>query len=694
MTFEVRVECGKVDAAMGREIRSELKNAFREKVETAGIVFVQCMVVRDRDLDHSLIELAIRTSGFKPNLLPCIVAIEKILCIEFTDAFQEAFIHIIHETKNTTAALKKQRFRIERPDPGSKSSGSGAFSAVVLPSHGAYISSLAAVIPSPLLMLTLPFSVLPGSNRLFLDYLERVPSALNYYLGHFSDILAFDTHIQFLQLRSYRRQELADILLDQNTKLLSGPKTVENLKLFTESRTFAVVTGQQVGLLTGPLYTVYKALTARKLCAWLEDQFPAHRFVPIFWLESEDHDLDEAGATGFIDKENDYRVVRYREEASPDLKNLQPVGGMLLGDDLAPYLDSVAAMLPETEFTKRILDTLYASYHPANTFAQAFAQYFNALLPDSGLIFVDPSDPRIKRLLVPMIVHELDTAPAAGEEVIKRSAELEERYHAQIKPRAINLFYSSNGSRYPIEPGEHGLFLKGTRKHLSKDELIETAHRSPETFSPNVLLRPVFQDALFPTIAYVAGPSEIAYFAQLQPVYDHFQVPMPIIFPRASITVVEKKIRKLFNKFQFEYGAIFTDPDDIYREKFLSRDEDGIAREFADMKKLMERVADGLPEFAARVNPNLVDPAKNTAGNLRRALTNFEDRLFQSQREKDTVIRRQLEKMQVYLAPHGKPQERQLTILNYLNRYGGGFLREIDAYCDPFPAEHRLLFLD
>ena len=171
-------------------------------------------------------------------------------------------------------------------------------------------------------------------------------------------------------------------------------------------------------------------------------------------------------------------------------------------------------------------------------------------------------------------------------------------------------------------------------------------------------------------------------------------MPAPLIFPRASITIVEKKIRKLFNKFHFEYDSIFTSPDDIYRTKFLSKDEEGIASEFADLKNRLEQIAARLPDFAGGVNPNLVDPAKNTATNLRRAMTAFEERLFQSQRDKDTVIRRQLEKMQVYLAPLGKPQERQLTLLTYLNRYGPEILRQIDSYCEPFPAEHRLLFLD
>ena len=541
-------------------------------------------------------------------------------------------------------------------------------------------------------MITLPFSALPGTPKLFIDYAENRSDASKYFMGHFTDLMAYETHLQSLERRSYLREPLYAALAAQNKSFFAGEATFVNLELLRSPATFAVVTGQQVGLGSGPLYTLYKALTAMQHARWLAEQFPSYHFVPIFWLESEDHDFAEINHLGLISADNEFRTVSYAQPAEDEARDLRPVSMRGIDARIEDTLAALRAALPATDFSDEVFRMLRSAYAPGNSLQRAFAQLFHSLYPDAGIIFLDPSDPAIKQLATPVILQELETFPTTGEEVIKRSAELEERYHAQIKPRAVNLFMLHKENRFPIEPSEYGFFLKGTRQRFTRDELLAIAGSEPERFSPNVLLRPIMQDFLLPTAAYVAGPSEVSYFAQLQPAYDHFQVPMPIIIPRASITLVESKVDKVFRKFALPYAAMFLDDEEAWK---LVRTAERAADtfDFAEYQTRISDMIEQLPARAGAAHPNLRGPAENTRAAVQRSLAMFGEKLLQHRRQNDDVLTRQIEKMHVYLFPGGKPQERQLNVVTLLNRYGREVLPRLTEACQPFPAEHRLLFL-
>ncbi len=541
-------------------------------------------------------------------------------------------------------------------------------------------------------MITLPFSALPGTPKLFTDYAEGIADARNYFMGHFRDLLAFETHLGGLEHRSCKREELYDILVRQNKQFRSGAATFSNLELFRQENTFPVVTGQQVGLFGGPMYSLYKALTAVQLARWLRDQFPAYNFIPVFWLETEDHDFLEINNAGQITAENEFARITYAEPEEDAPRSLSPIHLLKLDASITDSLKELREVLPPTDFSEELFRMLGGAYTEGQGLATAFARLLNDLYPDSGLVFLDPSDTALKQLAAPVILQELETFPTTGEEVIKRSAELEERYHAQIKPRAVNMFFIHKNNRYSIEPNDYGFFLKGTRQRFTRDELLEIANNEPERFSPNVLLRPIMQDFLLPTAAYVAGPSEVSYFAQLQPAYDHFQLTMPLIVPRASITVVERKVEKVFKKFNLPYHSMFLDDDEAYRQ-VGARNGQQTAFPFDAFRSRVEELLGEMEFAASEEDANLSGPASSTAGNIRKALSAFEDKLFQHRRQKDEILMRQIEKMHVYLAPEGKPQERQLNIATLFNRYGRDILPLLEEACQPFPAEHRLLFL-
>jgi bacillithiol synthase len=542
-------------------------------------------------------------------------------------------------------------------------------------------------------MITLPFDALPGTPRIFCDYTTNSDSASAFFMGHFSDLLAWETHLQQLERRQHPREALYTALAAQNKLYRSGEAVWRNLELLKEENTFAVVTGQQVGLFTGPLYTIYKAFTAVHLATWLAEQFPGYNFVPVFWMECEDHDFLEINNTGVISAENDFIRITYAQPAEEEEKNLAPVASIILDERITDSIAHLRDSLPATDFSEQLFAMLANTYEPGVALHIAFARLFNELYPDSGIIFLDPTDTELKRLAAPVIVQELETYPTTGEEVIKRSAELDELYHAQIKPRAVNLFLLHKGNRYAIEPGEQGFFLKGTRQRFSREELIGLANTAPERFSPNVLLRPIVQDTILPTVSYVAGPSEVAYFAQLQPAYDHFQVPMPVITPRCSITIIEKKIEKLFGKYLLPYAAMFMDSDEMFRIASSDKPDEAPELDFRSFAGTVEQALEGFASQARSEHQNLGDPAEATIRNIQRALSTFEEKLLQHRRQKDEVMTRQLSKMQAYLVPDGKPQERQVSLLMFLNRYGRDVLPLISGACRHFPAEHKLMIL-
>jgi bacillithiol biosynthesis cysteine-adding enzyme BshC len=543
------------------------------------------------------------------------------------------------------------------------------------------------------IMINLPFSSLPGMSRLYVDYCAGVPDICRYFLGHFSDLMAYETHLQVLERHEYNRQDLCAAILDQQDGFGAGEATYANIARLNEPTTFAVLTGQQVGLCTGPLYTIYKALTAVRMARWLGDQFPSGQFVPVFWLETEDHDLDEANIATIIDHNNDPASFSYSYPMDPGVKNMRPVGDIAFDNSIVETMNSLLDSLGETEFTPRLRSLLNASYTPGATFGSAFARLFNGLFPDLGLILVDPSDARLKRLLIPMILRELDTFPTASEEIIRRSAELEEQYHAQVKPRALNLFIRHRGNRYPLEPSEHDFFLRGSRQRYTKEELIIMAHETPEVFSPNVALRPIFQDHLFPTAACIAGPGEIAYFAQLQPVYDHFDVPMPVIVPRASISIVDKRLQKLMDRFELPFTGLYETPGELYHHYITTSSRKTDVAEFFRLRDQLLTLNKEIAGLSAHIDPNLQSPASASAERIQNALALLEQKLVASEQSRDETVQRQFEKCANIMMPNSELQERALNIISFYNRYGGEVLKRIDESCDPFPAEHRMLLL-
>ncbi|MCX6160467.1 MAG: bacillithiol biosynthesis cysteine-adding enzyme BshC [Ignavibacteriae bacterium] len=530
----------------------------------------------------------------------------------------------------------------------------------------------------------IPYTSLPGWSNLFLDYIKNFRRVSAFYGKGYDKEGLFKSVTE--KKKNYNsgkinREELAEILKTQNKFFNSHKSAFKNIELIRENDTFAIVTGQQIGMLTGNLYTVVKALNAVQLSKKLSKQFPEFNFVPVFWLESDDHDFLEINNINIADKQNNPANIKYFEKDAEKERYLTPTGRIALDASINGFISRIRENLAETEFTETLFDFISRSYKEGIDLATAFARFFNYISGDIGMVFINPSDKEIKNLLIPVFEKELNNFPKTSEIVINTSAELERLYEPQVKPRAINLFYAYNDNRHLIEPKDLGFSLRNTRQKFGKNELFELLYTNPENFSANVILRPVCQDFLLPTVAYVAGPSEIAYFAQLKDVYEFFNVTMPVIFPRTTVTLAERRIVNFTEKYDLGF-------EDLFDEQLVTSKIAGKISEIS-AENLFSNYIDEMNALMYKLNLELGSIDKNLTNTLKSKFDRYVENLaFIRQKFVDSQIKQNdflLKKIKSVLSiiyPEDTYQERYYNIISFINKYGfdliPGLLNRID----------------
>lgn len=532
-----------------------------------------------------------------------------------------------------------------------------------------------------------------GYSELFYDYIDRFDAVQQFFPGNFREHASFESVMKVLDRNRHDRATLVGVLKEQNTALGAPARTLENIDLLARPTTYAVVTGQQVGLFGGPLYTVYKTITAIRLAEKLKLRYPRKDFVPVFWIEGEDHDFAEMNNAGVLDQENALVRVSYLPGGVMPEKNVGAVGELVMDDTIVASFASLEAALGTTEFTAQLLPALRECYAQGRTFNQAFGAWMNRTFAGLGLIFVSPNDARLKKILSPLFVKELEEYPAISQMVITRSAELEQRYHAQVKTKSINLFLFHKGGRYLIEPREADFSLKGTRAFFSKDELLAIARDTPALLSPNVILRPLCQDMLLPTVSYVAGPSEIAYHAQIQPVYQALDVPQPVIYPRASISVVQGNLVRAMEKYGLDLSEFLGDVSRVTAKVVEQISDIKLDNLFANVSKNVHEALNELKFGLNEVDPTLLGALENVASKIDVNVGVLKEKSIAAHKRRNQTAVRQIEKAAAGLLPGGMLQERELCAAYYMNKYGPDFAKWLMEHIDITGFKHQVLSL-
>ncbi len=543
---------------------------------------------------------------------------------------------------------------------------------------------------------TLPFARIPHQSRLFLEYLADATALRRYYPNavRFHHELAARAP-EVLAAHQTDRAALCDALEEMNARWGAGAETLRNIARLRSPASVAVVSGQQVGLFTGPLYTIYKALSAVKLAGCLTQR--GTEAVPVFWMATEDHDWEEVQAAEFT--ACDGRLASTGMPAALHREG-SPVGGVMLDETAGEAVQRVLDLLPTTEFLPDLETLLRDAYRPGRTYGEAFARLLTALVSRHGLVLLDPLDARLKRLAAPLYAEAARRAPDIASAIEARSRQLEaDGYHAQVhtSPDAFPLFIHLDGSRRAItRRASDGRYqAKGAKdgESYTAAELSELAASDPERFSPNVTLRAVVQDYLLPSIAYFGGAAEIAYFAQTAEVYRLLDRPATPILHRASLTLVERRTGRTLERYNLRLADFFPGLDAVIArvvEEHLGAEQ---AQAFGRAEAAIGGALGELGANLRRFDPTLADALAHGTQKIEHQLAGLRTRFHRAQMARDRAAHRQLERAYAALYPEKTLQERHLNITSLLARHGRYCLDWIYDAIDLGSVEHQIVYL-
>jgi bacillithiol biosynthesis cysteine-adding enzyme BshC len=538
----------------------------------------------------------------------------------------------------------------------------------------------------------LRFTEIPRTSRLFNDFLYDYDKVARFYADCGRTASPLAEHARQVGARVYDRERVANALERINRRAGSPDLTFKNIEMLRRPGSVAIVTGQQAGLFTGPLYTIHKAMTVIKLTNCLREQ--GVDAVPVFWIASEDHDYEEVNHARLIDMEGHLKTVRYDPLMRPADA---PVGRVPIDEGISAAIDEFIAALPPSEFVSDIERDLRESYAAGTGFADAFAKLMARIFRDYGVVLMDPLDEELKQVAAPLYAKAIERAPEIARALVERSRELERAgYHAQVhvSEDAVPLFVMDDGRRVAMTQHDGRFYVKGSERSFDKEELAELAARCPNCFSPNVTLRPVVQDFLLPTAAYIGGPAEVAYFAQIRAVYETLERPDPCVLPRASLTIIEHRHRKTLKKLKLQLPDFF---DGLHAaitkvvEQSLDRET---ANTFAETERVIVEQLDKLDASLRRADATLSDAVKNARAKVVYQLEHLRTRFVHTSARREETIYRQVERAYATLLPDKNLQERELNVYYLLARYGPSLMRDLYEAVEIGYSNHKLLYLD
>ena len=509
-------------------------------------------------------------------------------------------------------------------------------------------------------------------SRLGADYLHDFDRLARFYNGNPANPDAWRDAITRAQRHPRQRDAVADVIAAQQRRRNAPPSAVTALEQLRDPRAVAVVTGQQAGLFGGPLYTLLKAITTVRLAARVREQYrvPA---IAIFWADGEDHDWDEVRSCTVFDADAGARSVAL--PAAPH--STLPVGRVTLGTTIEAALADLKACLPPTEFTPRLFDDLTRIYRPGVSMTAAFAAWIEALLGPHGLVVYESSDTATKPFVAELFAREIEMGGASVRRAIQAGEALQAAgYHAQVTPAegSLALFRMLEG-REPIRVEGDTAIIGDTRQPLA--QLAARARTAPHEFSSNVLLRPLVQDSLFPTAAYVGGPGETAYFAQMKEIYAAHGVPMPLIAPRPTVTLLDANAVKFLTRHDVPLESLRAQDESVLNDLLAAALPPAVEASLESAMHAMDERLAAVTSAVSSVDPTLEGAARSTLTRMQDDLKKLQSKVVQAAKRKDETLRRQFKHAQAQAFPGGAPQERVVGFVSFLNKYGPGLIERL-----------------
>lgn len=502
-------------------------------------------------------------------------------------------------------------------------------------------------------------------SALVRDYLLGAPALAEFYAGSPLELDSYRRKVEEVDRRfdGARRRELASAIR------ATSPGAAARLEEIVAGDGLFVTTGQQPGLFTGPLYTIHKILCAVQLARELEAEL-GRPVAPLFWVASDDHDWEEANHTHLVDRQNGLRRITL--ESAPGTPPVS-MRRRPLGPEIEEAFRQFVDYLPTTEFAGGLLESLRDTYAPERTVAESFTETIARLFAPFDLLIVDGGQPRVKELALEHLELELLEA-AEHESLLASQTHALERagYRSQVPvlPGATNLFYEDDAGRERIFRASNGFMLHGSGRRFERRELLALLRAEPVRFSANVVLRPIVESAVFPTISYVGGPGEVGYFAQYGALFQAHGIGAPVVFPRTSVLLIEAKVRKVLENFGLE-PADFREPfHELSTRVVRASVPIEVEEALASLRCSIEDGYRDLESAALSIDPMLAGPLQGGRNASMVRLAEVEKRIVRHLKKRQSIELSQLAKAGANLYPAGQPQERLLNIFQYLVRYG------------------------
>ena len=529
-----------------------------------------------------------------------------------------------------------------------------------------------------------PFRQVPHSSKLFLDYLDFSPSVQSFYSRSARFLEWAEDERGHIQYPAERRSQVATILERQNRNWGASSTALENIDRL-RSGACAIVTGQQVGLFGGPVFSICKALSAVKLTE--EARKLGVDAVPVFWLATEDHDFEEVNQAQMPGADGKLETLVSGAQTTPDA----PVGSIGFGPEIEQSVARATDLLGDSDVAK----LLGECYRSGENFGSAFAKLFTGLFADFGVILLDGSDPDLDRIAAALYSAVLERAPEITQALLDRDAKLHAAgYHQQVKVTSSStlLFAMRDGARVPIQQTKSGEFLVGEEK-VSQQQLLDLASKSPQSFSPNVLLRPVMQDYLLPTLTYIGGAAEVAYFAQAAAVYESLGERNTPIVSRFSATLIEPKVKALLDKYNLTIPEIFEGAEVLRETIGARRLPPNLQNSFEKATVAVENSMKTVRELLAELDKTLIESAGNAESKMLYQLNNLRARAARAELRHSEVIQRHAELISNSLYPGKELQERSFAGVYFLAKHGKQLMDGLLHAMHPDCLDHQIIDL-
>jgi len=531
------------------------------------------------------------------------------------------------------------------------------------------------------------FSDLPFS-KLFKDYIQQKSELTDFFETPPFNSQDLKNRAENISFPS-DRIKVSDALKEFNNQFEPSETTLLNIEKLRDPSTLAVVTGQQMVLYGGPVYTVLKTLTAIQLAKKYEKELN-RPVVPIFWLADEDHDVEEISQFGLMNRDEMIECSASFEEPG------KRVSQYSLKEVHQQLRTCVKNGLIDTDFSKKLWDILDSSYNEKHSVVKAFGLLMRKLFGKHGLILAGSNDEILKSISKNALTKCVSRAEDIADRLRENTKTLEKLgYRGQVHLNNSNLFYiSDNGQRVKIQYDGEIWFIDNSETRWSPNELIRDINENPNRFSPNVFLRPILQDRIIPTLSYVAGPGEIAYYAQMSGIYDYFDQTMPQIVPRFSVTLIESSVERIMEKLPFGLDDYNKRIEDLESEYINQTDQPDLEKIFGDWKQRINTITEEKKGIIGEIDPTLKNTAGKASSTYFSELDKLKGKLYKSLKQQEKTQLERILKIQSNLFPNGNLQEREIAFIYYLNKYGTELFDDIlKSLENQEPDSHKLIYL-